>query len=225
MTTAAIILAGGSGSRMGPGPNKPYRTAADRPLLWYSITAFQLAGVDHLVVVVRPEDADAAPAGTQQVTGGRTRTDSEQAGLATLEDAEVEIVMIHDAARPFVTPALIQRLRTAAAARGGAVPVIDPPVPLWRRSGDILVRAPNGVVRVQTPQAFRTEPLRAAYRRAAGADAVGADTAEIMERFGDVEVLAVEGDPLAFKITFDEDLARVEAAARQWAAIVQPPNL
>lgn len=220
MTTAAIILAGGSGSRMGNGPNKPYREVAGRPLLWYPLTAFRLAGVEQMVVVARADDMEwARHQHDHVVEGGRTRTDSEHAGLAALEGVEVDIIMVHDAARPFVTPDLIGRLERAAIA-GGAIPILTPLAPVWVRSGDSLIPAPPGTVRVQTPQAFLAGPLRTAYGIAAGVEATGADTAELVDRFGDVEIAVVEGDPLVFKITHPEDLARADQAAARWLELM-----
>ncbi|HJR93344.1 MAG TPA: 2-C-methyl-D-erythritol 4-phosphate cytidylyltransferase [Acidimicrobiia bacterium] len=220
-STAAIVLAGGSGSRMGPGPNKPYLTAAGRPLLWYSLRAFELAGVEHVVVVSRPEDLDGVPDAVVKTSGGRTRTASEHAGLAAIDNLDVDIVMIHDAARPFLHPDLVRRLEAAAATTGGAVPALDPARPLWRRTSRGLVLAPSGARLVQTPQAFRAAPLRTAYRLAAGADAEAADTAEIVERFGDLEIAVVAGDPLAFKVTYREDIGRLEEAAVEWSRLVE----
>jgi 2-C-methyl-D-erythritol 4-phosphate cytidylyltransferase len=222
VTTAAIVLAAGSGTRMGEGPNKPYRMVAGHPLLWYSITALELAGVEHVVVVARPDDFDAAEGPVRLVAGGPTRTASEHAGLAAIEELEVDLVMIHDAARPFITPDLVRRLGEAAAEFGGAVPALPPPSPLWRRLGDRLEPASARIVRVQTPQAFRAAPLRTAYQHARGADVSGADTAEIVERFSDLQVVMVEGDPLAFKVTYRDDLARLEEAVTQWQTAVDP---
>ena len=222
MTIAAIVLAAGSGTRMGEGPNKPYRMVAGHPLLWYSITALELAGVEHVAVVARPDDFAAVEGPVRLVAGGPTRTASEHAGLAAIEHLDVDIVMIHDAARPFITPDLIRRLADAATEIGGAVPALPPPSPLWRHSGDQLEPAPAGMVRVQTPQAFRAAPLRTAYKHAGGADVSGADTAEIVERFSDLQVVIVEGDPLAFKVTYQDDLARLEEAVTQWQTAVDP---
>jgi 2-C-methyl-D-erythritol 4-phosphate cytidylyltransferase len=222
VTTAAIVLAAGSGTRMGEGTNKPYRMVAGHPLLWYSITALELAGVEHVVVVARPDDFDAVEGRVRLVAGGPTRTASEHAGLAAIEKLDVDIVMIHDAARPFITPELTRRLGEAAAEFGGAVPALPPPSPLWRRLGDQLEPASAEIVRVQTPQAFRAAPLRTAYKHASGADVTGADTAEIVERFSGLQVVMVQGDPLAFKVTYQHDLARLEETVTQWRTAVDP---
>lgn len=215
-SAAAIVLAGGASTRMGGGPNKPYLEAQGRPLYWYCLEAFVLAGVDVVVVVTRPEDRPVMPDRIRTAPGGPTRTASEQAGMAALDGVDVDIVLIHDAARPFVTPDLILRLVTTAATVGGAVPALEPAAPMWRRTPGGLTPAGSGLRRVQTPQAFRAAPLRTAYRQAAAVDAVSADTAEIVERFSDLEVAVVEGDALAFKVTRPEDVSRLEGAAAEW---------
>lgn len=219
-TVAAIVLAAGSATRMGAKVNKPYLTAAGRPLLWYSLTALRAAGITEIVVVARRDDFPMVDDDQVVVAeGGPTRTDSEMAGLAALTDSRAEMVMIHDAARPFLTTDLVHSLREAAAA-GGAVPVMKPSPRLWTRDGGRLLPAPAGTMTAQTPQAFLTGPLREAYAKAGGA--IGADTAEIMRRFGGTAIRAVPGDPLAFKITHTSDLNLVEDAARRWLAVVVP---
>ena len=221
-TAAAIVLAGGSSNRMGEGPNKPYLVVAGHHLLWYSLQAFELAGIDQVVVVARPEDFDLLPKGVIVRPGGPSRTASEQAGLAAVEALGADVALIHDAARPFISPGLVRRLWGAAAATGGAVPAIESAAPLWQRKDSGLEPAPEGSRRVQTPQAFRTAPLLTAYRLAAGADATGADTAEIVERFGDLQIAVVPGDPLAFKVTYRQDLVRLEEAAAEWSRVAAP---
>lgn len=227
MNSAAIVLAAGSGLRMGTGLNKAYVKVADRPLLSFPLMAFQRSSVGTVVIVIRPDDramADEALtlSGCHKVAaivdGGATRTASEQAGVAALAKAEVDVIMIHDAARPFVPPDLIDDLALAAAEVGGAVPVLPPAGPVWRRRGDTLSRIDGDVVRVQTPQAFRADVLRGAYHVAATRGWGGADTAEIIQRAADVAVATVPGHPWAFKITYPDDLTYADTIAREFLA-------
>ncbi len=224
MRSAAIILAGGSGTRLRSERNKPYLSVAGRPLIWYPLVAFDQSTVETVVLVIRPVDrasVDEAVASTETtkvvsvVEGGPTRTASEQAGITALDSVEVDVIMIHDAARPFVTPTMIDRLAETAHSAGGAVPVLEPNVAPWRLVGGEL-HPIGSLMRAQTPQAFRAGPLRAAYRAAARTGATGVDTAEIVARFGDVPIAAVDGDPRAFKVTHPEDLATADAVAVAW---------
>lgn len=217
MRIGAIILAAGSSTRMGTQVNKPYAEVAGRQLLWYSLTAFDRAGVPDPVLVIRPQDRSLLRAEVATVVeGGDTRTASELAGLAALEGRELDVIMIHDGARPFLRPALISHLARAAGEVGGAVPGLEPEARLWRRRDGDLIGVAERVVRVQTPQAFRAAELREAYRLAAQAGASGADTAEIAQRFHTLEVALIQGDPGLFKVTYDQDLVRAEAEAANW---------
>ena len=235
MTTTAILLAGGSGTRLGSGDNKAYLPLAGHPLLAWSLAAFErCALIDDVVLVTRAEDHDrartaAAAVGATKlravVTGGATRHASEQAGLdAIAEDigpGRVTLVAIHDAARPFIRGDLLERLLTAAAERGGSVPAMPVGAPfLVRRRGDDV--QPTEVVwtdalrRMQTPQVFEAVGLLAAYRAATTADFHGVDTAETVERYGALTVVAVDGDPDNRKVTFVDDLRAAEERARTW---------
>lgn len=186
-------------------------------MMWYSLIAFARAGVLDPVVVARPQDrrllSDEA---VTIVDGGATRTASEIAGLAALEGRDLDVILIHDGARPFLRPAMIQRLARAAREVGGAVPGLESAGKLWRRTNGELEELPQRVVRVQTPQAFRATELRDAYHAAHRVGASGADTAEIVQRFGTSHVALVPGDPGLFKVTYDQDLVRAEAEAAVW---------
>ena len=235
MTTTAILLAGGSGTRLGTGDNKAYLPLAGHPLLAWSLTAFErCALVDDVVLVTRAEDRDragtaAAAVGATKlrsiVEGGATRHASEQAGLdaiaGDIASGRVTLVAIHDAARPFVRVELLERLLTTAAERGGSVPAMPVGTPFLVRRGDDAARAPEvlwtaDLRRMQTPQAFRAPDLLAAYRAATAAGFHGVDTAETVERYGGLSVVAVDGDPENRKITFADDLRAAEELARTW---------
>lgn len=235
MTTTAIVLAGGAGTRLQASENKVYLPVAGRPLLAWSLQAFQDSPlVDRVVLVVRSTDAERAEevlAGSRFgkveaiVEGGATRHASEQAGLeAIADDVEagvIELICIHDAARPFVTQALLARVIDEARAWGGAVPgftVAEPALIQAAKSGEAPAAVPTGDLRrVQTPQAFHARELLEAYRRATAQGFAGVDTSESVERFSDLTVHVVAGDPDNIKVTFVEDLFAVEDLATQWA--------
>jgi 2-C-methyl-D-erythritol 4-phosphate cytidylyltransferase/2-C-methyl-D-erythritol 2,4-cyclodiphosphate synthase len=144
------------------------------------------------------------------VSGGATRTASVRAGLAAIEGADV--VLIHDAARPGLTPPIVHAL-VAAVERGaaGAAPALPVADALWRADADNTVVAEvdrEGVMRVQTPQAFRASALRAAYA-AAPRDASFTDDLAVVRAHGGACVL-IPGDPRLMKLTHPEDLEVLE---------------
>jgi 2-C-methyl-D-erythritol 4-phosphate cytidylyltransferase len=241
MTTTAILLAGGSGARLGTGDNKAYLELGGHPLLAWSLAAFErCALVDDVVLVTRTEDHDrarsaAAAVGASKlrdvVTGGATRHGSEQAGLESIAPAiasgHVTLVAIHDAARPFITGALLERLLLAAAEHGGAVPglAVGPALLVrvdrgvqgeqsaQRPAPEATAIATAALRRMQTPQAFHAAGLLAAYRAATAAGFDGVDTAETVEHHGALEVVVVPGDPDNRKITYADDLAAAAGSA------------
>jgi 2-C-methyl-D-erythritol 4-phosphate cytidylyltransferase len=224
MAAAVVILGAGSGSRVGAGVNKVLLPLDGTPVLAHSVlTVIGLAGVAHVVVVCRPgeEDAVATAIGPHLgggelllVPGGATRHASEQAALALLaspiEAGDIDVVVIHDGARALSTATLFEQVIAVARESGGAVPAV-------RLSGllprDPAAQLPSGeLVGVQTPQAFRAEPLLAAYRAARRDGFDSTDTAACLERYRpDVAILPVPAGPATLKITFAEDL---DAASR-----------
>lgn len=225
MTTAAILLAGGSGTRMRRGDNKVFAEVAERSLLDRSLRAFvDHACVDTVVLVVRAADRErvdavldaAGWAGAVRTTmGGATRQASEQAGLEALADpigsGAVTVVAIHDVARPFAGAELIAAVVGAARDVGGAVPVLALGAGIHRHTPDgRLVPQGTDLHRVQTPQAFRAAALLAAYRAAARDGFAGVDTVETVQRYTDLQIAAVPGDPANIKVTYAGDLAAAE---------------
>jgi 2-C-methyl-D-erythritol 4-phosphate cytidylyltransferase len=223
---AAVVLAGGSGSRVGAAVNKVYLPLAGRSVISRSLATFaEVPGVDVLVLVVRPADRERAEAilarevdrpGVELVYGGASRQESELCALrhlaARIDAGAVDVVLIHDGARPLVSPTLAAEVIAAARAHGGAVPGLHRR-DLARVSPDgrhLAGRAPTGLFAVQTPQGFRAGPLLAAYEEAAGEGFAGTDTASCVERFTDLRVRAVPGEPSNFKITYAHDLLVAE---------------
>ena len=150
------------------------------------------------------------------MTGGPTRHHSEWEALRQLAPAirrgELDVVAVHDGARPLAGPALIGDTIDAARVHGAAVPGV-PLDDAGRRDPELGVRGePAGgrLVRVQTPQAFRAGPLLAAYERAARDGFTGSDTAACVERYGGLRVHCLPGDPRNLKVTYRADLLLAE---------------
>lgn len=221
MAIAAVILAAGSGSRVGAPVNKVLLPLGDAAVLTWSVrTVLALDDVARVVLVIRPEDRGAIEAavaphlGEREVVlvdGGATRHASEWAAVRVLapdiESGAVGLVAIHDGARPLAGTDLWHRVIDAARTTGGAIPVVSESGLL---TADLAV-APAGLGAVQTPQAFRAEALLAAYRSADADGFEGTDTASCLERSGGGAIAAVASSPLNLKITFPED---VELASR-----------
>lgn len=230
-STAVVVLAGGSGSRVGATQNKVYLPLAGRRVISWSFTwAAEVAGVGHLVLVVRPQDAELAertlrreaPVGppVELVIGGDTRHGSEQAALDHLaprvRSGQVDVIVIHDGARPLAGPALFGSVIAAAAEAGGAIPALPaqgvlPAAGLPADAGRAAAGPESaGLARVQTPQAFRAGPLLHAYERARAEGYQGTDTASSIERYGEAVVRVVTGSRHNLKVTYPRDLVLAE---------------
>jgi 2-C-methyl-D-erythritol 4-phosphate cytidylyltransferase len=203
---AMVVVGGGASTRFGE--DKLVVDVGGRPLIAHTIDAVA-EHVDTCVVVCRPEIADAVAelADVKVATGGATRTLSEMAGLAAIGQ-EVDLIGIHDAARPVVDPDMVERLFQLAGSEGGALPLLSyDRLILDRRTH----RPVSGLYGAQTPQVFRGADLMAAYVRAAQTGFEGHDTVEVMQRFSSVRIVGVPGDPDNVKVTYPHDLDRVRA--------------
>ncbi|WP_326524282.1 bifunctional 2-C-methyl-D-erythritol 4-phosphate cytidylyltransferase/2-C-methyl-D-erythritol 2,4-cyclodiphosphate synthase [Sphingomonas sp.] len=210
--TAAIIVAAGKGERAGGDLPKQFALLGDRAVVAHSYRALSDHPAISDVVVVIADGQQSLLAGAlgdvPHVTGGATRRDSVRAGLAAIGDADR--VLIHDAARPFLSATMIARLLAALDHAPGAVPVLPVADTLARGVGglgDVVDRA--GLVRVQTPQAFHVASIRAAHD-AWPDDAEATDDAQVLRAAGH-DVMTVEGDPMLDKITHPADFAAAEA--------------
>lgn len=212
---AAIVVAAGSGSRAG-GP-KQWRAVGGKPVIRWSVEALLAAGAEALIVVIpKAAEAEAAEAlagltGWRLVTGGATRADSVRNGLTALGGPDSRLVLIHDAARPLLGPAVIRRTLEALADADGALPAL-PVADSLRRAADGLMADPvdrDGLWRAQTPQAFRYRTIVDAWA-AWPADETATDEATVVQRAGG-RVRIVAGDPRLMKLTFPEDFAMAEA--------------
>lgn len=219
MTIDAIIVAAGRGERAGDGIPKQFRSLAGRSVLARTLDALAgHAAIRRVVVVVNPQDTDHVAAVRREtahsfatVPGGATRTDSVRAGLAALADDAPDAVMIHDAARPFLSSALIDRLADALGRHEAVIPALPATDALMRVMTDGMIAEPvdRAVVRAaQTPQAFRFDTLGAAYARLGGGG-LADDAAVILAAGGQVHT--VEGETENFKLTRPADFRRAEA--------------
>lgn len=217
MVFDAIIAAAGSGSRAG-GP-KQWRLLGGRPVARWSAEALLAAGARRLVCVA-PEaaldEARAALSGLPRVTvtaGGATRAASVRAGLDALGADPPGAVLVHDAARPLVTAAVVEALLRALEDADGAVPALPLADTLKRGDGRrVDATLPrDGLWRAQTPQAFRFDRLLAAHAAWPGGEEMTDDAAAVERAGGSVAL--VPGDPRLMKLTYPEDFAMAEALA------------
>jgi 2-C-methyl-D-erythritol 4-phosphate cytidylyltransferase len=201
----AIVVAAGSGRRFGGA--KQYRPLGGRRVLDWSVDAARTTA-DGVVLVVAPAELDRPePAADAVVAGADSRSGSVRAGLAAVPD-DAEVVVVHDAARPLagaeVFAAAVAAVRAGADAAVPVVPVADT---LRSVEGGVVDR--DGLLAVQTPQAFRAGALRAAH--AAGGEAT--DDASLVEADGG-KVVVVDGSPDNLKVTRPTDLVVAEALLR-----------
>lgn len=227
MAHAALVVAAGKGERAGGTVPKQFADLGGRPLLRWSLEAFAAhPAIGPICVVADPAHADLvrAVAGDIAVTlapGGATRTASVRAGMTALAPAAPETVLIHDAARPGLTAPIIDALLAELRAADGAAPGLPVVDALKRTDGGAIVDdAPRaGLVRIQTPQAFRYARFAAALAQAPEDAAFDDDIA--LARAAGLSTRVVSGDPRLMKVTYPEDFAQ----ARQLLAPGAPPTL
>jgi 2-C-methyl-D-erythritol 4-phosphate cytidylyltransferase/2-C-methyl-D-erythritol 2,4-cyclodiphosphate synthase len=219
--TAAILVAAGRGLRAGAGGPKQYRTIGGKTVIFRAMEPFCThPHVFAVQPVLNPDDTalfNEAASGLRHeppTAGGATRQTSVHAGLEALAAQKPDIVLIHDAARPFVSQPLISRAIDAASSSGAAIPVIPvtDTVKLVDAGGNIEATPERARLRVaQTPQAFRFNVILDAHRRAArdGRNDF-TDDAAIAEWAG-LTVATFEGDAANMKLTTPEDFVREEA--------------
>ena len=222
-TIAAVVVAAGRGLRAGGPLPKQYRHILGEPVIRPSLAALaRHEGISAVQPVIHRDDAGlfrSAVAGLDllpPVYGGAARQDSVRAGLEALAPRRPQFVLVHDAARPFASPALITRAIAAARTSGAAIPVLAVADTVKRvdGTGQVTGTLERGELRlVQTPQAFDFSALLEAHRRA---KAVGrddfTDDAALAEWAG-LKVATFEGEAGNVKLTTDEDFIRAEAAA------------
>lgn len=205
-----MVVAAGSGTRLG-GPPKQFRQVAGRRLVDWTLDTVRAVADGTVVVLPAGGDPDGTEVdATVTVTGADTRSGSVRAGLAALDGlADDDIVVVHDAARPLATPELFGAVVAAVIAGADAAVPGVPLADTTKRVVDGIVAGTvdrDGLVAVQTPQAFRCGVLRRAH--AAGADAT--DDAGLVEAAGGT-VAVVAGEPANRKVTTTDDLDAVAA--------------
>lgn len=220
---AVVLLAAGEGRRVGTDTNKVLLPLAGLPVFGWSLKAIQtLEYVDQVILVIREQDRDLIERTLGEhfpgldvtlVPGGTTRHGSEWNALNTLrsliERGEIDVVAIHDAARPLAGADLFAQVIKTAAQQGGAIPTHEQRALLPRDRSAALAKGIR-LVGVQTPQAFRAGPMLDAYGQADRDEFVGTDTASCIERYIRTEIHCVPSDASNPKITFAEDVALAE---------------
>jgi 2-C-methyl-D-erythritol 4-phosphate cytidylyltransferase len=224
-THAGIVLAAGSGTRVGNSRNKVFLPLAGRRIVTWSLELFRrIPGVGRLVLVVRDSDRELAAEVLDRelpgvpvdlVTGGQTRHESEYRALLHLADeirqGEIDVVLVHDAARPLAPLKVVEEVLATAIRTGSAIPALPlEDVVGVDEAGRMSQAAGTDLVRVQTPQAFKGSPLLAAYQAAAADGFSGTDTAACVERYEGIPVQVVNGDPRNIKVTYPDDLFTAE---------------
>lgn len=218
--TGAVIVAAGSAERMG-GLDKVMAPLAGVAMVLHSVRAFhETHDVDEIVLVTRPELLDRLHRMTEErgyskvrrvVRGGATRAESSRHGVSALSP-DIELVLVHDAARPLVTPALVARVVEAARTGGAAFPGVAPVSTIKREAdGASAGTVPRESLReAQTPQGFRRELLARAFARAIRDGLEPTDEASMVEHLGE-RVAIILGERRNLKVTVPEDLEVAEA--------------
>jgi len=231
---AAVVPAAGRGERLGGDTAKPFVMLCGRPLLQYALTALeQVPQIETVAVVVA---VDAVPRAREIVrrtrlrnvtivTGGPDRQASVKRGLDALPPGP-DLVLVHDGARPLLSPALASAVLSAAE-RDGAATAALPVSETVKRGEDGWVRETldrGSLHRIQTPQAFKRALLLRAHDAAMQEGFRGTDDAMLVERLGE-RVRLVAGDPSNLKVTVPEDLALAEALLARKDALTRPPRV
>lgn len=226
---AVIIVAAGRGHRFGGEMPKQYLEVHQQPLVRHAVQAFlDHPAIDLILPVIHPDDADIlanALGGLdylEPVAGGAARQDSVRNGLEGLASSAPDYVLVHDAARPMVAPALIDRVIEALQDTSGVIPGIAVVDTLKRADDDGIITdtvSRDGLWRAQTPQGFKYADLLAAHRSAIGQELT--DDAAVMEASG-YRVAVVLGDENNIKVTTPDDLMRMEEIMSDDSAQAKP---
>ena len=217
---AAIIVAGGRGTRAGTARPKQYLTLGDEAVVRWSLATFakhpQIGAVQP---VIHPDDRHLFAAASAGLTllpaalGGATRQASVRAGLAALAARNPEIVLVHDAARPFASPALVSRAIAGAEATGAAIPALPVTDTIKRAGEDNCVAetlARDNLRLVQTPQAFDFRTLRDAHDKAERAGRGDFPDDAALAEWAGLRVSLFDGEPGNIKLTSQDDFVRAE---------------
>lgn len=238
MRVFVILPAAGLGTRMATGqgvPQQPkqFLELGGMPVLIHTLRAFaQVAAVTQMYVAVREGEIERVEAQVKEyglgekvkvVAGGDSRQESVARALAAVECGEEDIILVHDAVRPLIEPAVIERTIEAVEQTGAAIvglPAVDTIKQVERTAAGALITATiprEYIVQAQTPQGFRAALLRRAFAEAEADGFVGTDEASLVERAG-AQVMVVPGSPANLKITQLGDLKLAEFYLRQRAS-------
>jgi 2-C-methyl-D-erythritol 4-phosphate cytidylyltransferase len=222
---AAIIAAAGVGKRMGHQLPKPYLPLAGKPILAHTLKVFEtIPEIREVTVVVHPDDLDYCQDNViarfnfkkvlRLVPGGKERQDSVYHALKALKNEdELEIVLVHDGVRPFVTPEMVRQVIDAARRHGGAVPGLPAQDTLKKVDAECLVCRTlerEDIWQIQTPQGFQAPLLWRAFTEAYSRNFYGTDEASLLEEMHQA-VAVIPGSPFNLKITTPDDLLLAEA--------------
>lgn len=233
-TASAVVLAAGASMRMASRMNKVFLPLGNVPILVWPLQLFERAPWVGIVVLVCAEpDLDACQRlvrllGLNKVRGvvpgGATRHESELCGIRALESdiqaGTTDVLLVHDAVRPFVRLAQVERVIAEARRSGAAILAVPPGDPILTVSSEGMVVGANpGLLVAQTPQAFNASLLLDAHQRAAETGFIGEDTSSVVARAGH-PVKIVSGSPSNIKIMTSDDLVKAEviAAHVDWTA-------
>jgi len=229
--SVGVVLAGGHGKRMHREVAKQYLPVNGKPMIWYSLDAFERSPVESVVLVVPPGDIEycrkeiVEAGGFKKVgkivEGGEHRYDSVYAALVACKNENYDLILVHDGARPVVTVEIITEALNAAQAYGGcviAVPVKDT-IKVSDEKGYAVQTIPREMLWcMQTPQAFRFDILKSSYDKMmedpANSEGI-TDDAMVVERFSSCRVKLNMGDYRNIKVTTPEDLVIASAYLRE----------
>ena len=219
--TSAIIPAAGVSSRLNENSKKQFVEINGRPLLFYSLYSFQKSSsISEIVLVVKDSDKDYVKKEIVQkyslskvskiVEGGQLRQESVKKGFNAVK-TDTEIVIIHDAARPFVEPGFLNSIVTEAIKKNCVISAIPVKDTLKVEENGVIKKTTtrNSIWRAQTPQAFKYTILKNSYEKTELSDETFTDEAQIVEYAG-YDVHIIEGSEYNFKITSSEDLRLAE---------------
>ena len=220
MKTVVLMLAAGSGSRMGLKQNKVFLSLWGKSVLQRSMEAFASIA-DEIIVVHRPGEEEPARAETEKVSfsgilrlvpGGATRQDSVENGLAQSDCRPEDLILIHDSARCLITPGLIRRIRDTAMEKGAAIPGLPATNTIKICREEKVLETPDRslLYEIQTPQACRADWLREAFACARRDGFRGTDDASLLEHCG-FPVVVVRGERNNIKLTTGEDIQMAES--------------
>ena len=223
---AGIVLAAGSGARFGAAQSKVFLPLAGRRVFTWSLRSFaNVRSIKRLILVIREGDRDLAEDAIEReidedtpveiVIGGDTRHESELAALRYLEpdiiNGSINIVLLHDGARPIITPTLVRSLIKKAAQSGAVIPgIVRDDIRSIAPDGSVQVSPTATYVAAQTPQVFNARAILSAYEQADRDRFVGTDTMSCYEHYHPQGGDWIPGDPRNFKITYPDDLFEAE---------------